>query len=70
MLKWLLLMLAAGVLLMLWRLRTFSNRNLPRAGETMPEFRLPDQNGAIHDSADFRGKWLALYFYPKDDTPG
>lgn len=42
----------------------------PKAGQTAPDFRLPDQNGKTHALADFRGKWLVLYFYPKDDTPG
>ena len=35
-----------------------------------PDFRLPDQNGTEHSLADYAGKWLVLYFYPKDDTPG
>ncbi len=35
-----------------------------------PEFNLPDQNGQIHSLADYKGHWLVLYFYPKDDTPG
>ncbi len=35
-----------------------------------PDFSLPDQDGAIHALADYAGKWLVLYFYPKDDTPG
>ena len=30
----------------------------------------PDQNGKWHTPADHRGKWVVLYFYPKDDTPG
>jgi len=34
------------------------------------EFILPDQNGVKHRLTDFRGKWVVLYFYPKDDTPG
>jgi peroxiredoxin Q/BCP len=34
-----------------------------------PDFSLPDQNGTIHTLADYAGKWLVLYFYPKDDTP-
>jgi peroxiredoxin Q/BCP len=42
----------------------------PKVGQPAPDFKLPDQNGQIHTLADFRGKWLALYFYPKDDTPG
>jgi len=35
-----------------------------------PEFSLKDDNGAAHTLADYRGKWVVLYFYPKDDTPG
>jgi peroxiredoxin Q/BCP len=42
----------------------------PEEGMTAPAFRLQDQAGAWHNSADYRGKWLVLYFYPKDDTPG
>ncbi len=35
-----------------------------------PDFNLQDQNGEYHSLKDYRGKWLVLYFYPKDDTPG
>lgn len=35
-----------------------------------PNFSLPDQDGNIHTLTDYKGKWLVLYFYPKDDTPG
>lgn len=35
-----------------------------------PNFNLPDQNGMTHSLSDYKGKWLVLYFYPKDDTPG
>ncbi len=42
----------------------------PTVGETAPEFRLQDQNGEWHALEDYRGKWLAVYFYPKADTPG
>ena len=42
----------------------------PQVGEPAPTFRLQDQNGEWHDLDDYRGEWLALYFYPKDDTPG
>lgn len=33
-------------------------------------FNLPDQNGKMHSLSDYAGKWLVLYFYPKDGTPG
>ena len=39
-------------------------------GKPAPDFALPDQYGEIHKLEDFRGTWLALYFYPRDDTPG
>lgn len=35
-----------------------------------PDFKLIDQDGKFHSLADYRGKWLIVYFYPKDDTPG
>jgi thioredoxin-dependent peroxiredoxin len=41
-----------------------------KVGEAAPEFRLPDQDGKLHSLQDYRGKWIALYFYPKDQTPG
>jgi peroxiredoxin Q/BCP len=42
----------------------------PAVGEPAPEFRLQDQHGKWHTLADHRGQWIALYFYPKDQTPG
>lgn len=35
-----------------------------------PAFTLPDQDGRTHSLADYTGRWLLIYFYPKDDTPG
>jgi len=34
------------------------------------DFKLPDEHGDYHSLSDYKGKWLVLYFYPKDDTPG
>jgi thioredoxin-dependent peroxiredoxin len=42
----------------------------PRVGEAAPAFRLQDQNGHWSAPADFHGRWLVMYFYPKDFTPG
>ena len=42
----------------------------PPAGEPAPGFELPDQKGELRRLGDYSGKWLVLYFYPKDDTPG
>lgn len=39
-------------------------------GSPAPAFSLSDQNGTIHSLSDYTGRWLVLYFYPKDDTPG
>jgi len=35
-----------------------------------PDFSAPDQEGKTHTLAEYAGKWVLLYFYPKDDTPG
>jgi peroxiredoxin Q/BCP len=43
---------------------------IPQAGQPAPDFALPDQQGKTRRLADWRGKWLVLYFYPKNDTPG
>ena len=45
-------------------------REGPAVGAPAPEFKLQDQNGKWHELKDYRGKWVALYFYPKDQTPG
>ena len=42
----------------------------PAVGSDAPSFNLQDQNGEWHALADYRGQWLAIYFYPRDDTPG
>jgi len=39
-------------------------------GQKAPDFELADQEGKTHKLSDYKGKWILLYFYPKDDTPG
>ena len=39
-------------------------------GKAAPSFTLPDQEGKMHALKDYKGQWVVLYFYPKDDTPG
>ena len=70
MLKWLFTALLVGVAMVLWRTAAAAKRNLPAAGDDAPFFELPDQAGQTRSIAEFRGKWLVLYFYPRDDTPG
>lgn len=41
-----------------------------KEGTKFPDFALPNQDGKVVKLADFAGKWLVVYFYPKDDTPG
>ena len=41
-----------------------------QVGDPAPEFTLPDQNGEQHSLSEYRGHWVLIYFYPKDDTPG
>ena len=42
----------------------------PTVGSDAPSFNLQDQNGDWHTLESFHGQWLAMYFYPRDDTPG
>ncbi|MDP2629109.1 MAG: thioredoxin-dependent thiol peroxidase [Candidatus Harrisonbacteria bacterium] len=41
-----------------------------RIGEKAPDFILPDQHGEEHSISQYKGEWVLLYFYPKDNTPG
>ncbi len=43
---------------------------MPRAGEVAPDFTLPDQSGTEYTLSKYRGRWVLLYFYPKDMTSG
>ncbi|MGK2952659.1 MAG: peroxiredoxin [Thiobacillus sp.] len=59
-----LLLVASSVL---WMLRPGGQRP---EGSLAPDFELPDQKGQTHRLGDYAGRWLVLYFYPRDDTPG
>lgn len=50
--------------------RLLSHSVTPSVGSDAPQFTLPSQEGAPVSLSDFRGKWVVLYFYPKDQTPG
>jgi peroxiredoxin Q/BCP len=43
---------------------------VPAVGDRAPDFSLPDDEGTVRRLSDERGRWIVLYFYPKDDTPG
>jgi peroxiredoxin Q/BCP len=43
---------------------------LPKVGQKAPTFTLSDQNNVEHSLKQYKGQWVILYFYPKDDTPG
>ena len=43
---------------------------IPRIGATAPGFALTSQEGTNVRLSDFKGKWIVLYFYPKDFTSG
>ena len=43
---------------------------VPHVGQQAPDFTLPSQDGSPVSLKTFRGKWVILYFYPKDGTPG
>jgi peroxiredoxin Q/BCP len=50
--------------------RLLSRSATPSEGSVAPDFSLTSQDGSSVSLKDFRGKWVILYFYPKDQTPG
>ena len=57
----------AGLMLLYFKLSASAQL---KAGGLAPAFSLPDQHGQERRLNEFKGHWLVLYFYPKDDTPG
>jgi len=41
-----------------------------KVGQKAPSISLPDQNGNEHKLSNYKGEWVLIYFYPRDDTPG
>jgi len=41
-----------------------------KVGDKAPSFSMQSQEGRTYTLGDYKGKWVVLYFYPKDDTPG
>src|ERR1700734_1407579 len=66
----LLVLMVVVVIFVAPRLFSGARATPPRPGDVAPEFTLPSQEGAAVSLKEFRGKWVVLYFYPKDQTPG
>lgn len=49
---------------------SFGNNMKLEIGSKAPDFHLTDQYGKTHSLSDYKGSFVALYFYPKDNTPG
>jgi peroxiredoxin Q/BCP len=64
------LLLAVVVVLVVLVPRLLSHSAAPSEGSNAPDFTLPSQEGSSVSLKDYRGKWVVLYFYPKDQTPG
>jgi thioredoxin-dependent peroxiredoxin len=47
-----------------------ADETMPAVGQSAPGFTLPSQDGSQISLNSFKGKWVVLYFYPKDMTPG
>lgn len=43
---------------------------MPKVGQPAPDFSLRDQNENMHSLSHHKGRWVLIYFYPKDSTPG
>jgi len=67
---WIIVMAAVALagLLVAWRVT--SAKALPASGSAAPDFSLTSQEGSQVSLKDYRGKWVVLYFYPKDFTTG
>jgi len=64
------LLLAVVLVLIVLVPRLLSHSAAPSEGSNAPDFTLPSQEGSSVSLRDYRGKWVVLYFYPKDQTPG
>jgi peroxiredoxin Q/BCP len=66
-----LIMIVLGIIsILLPRLISESRAVVPSPGGLAPDFALPSQQGVSVSLKDYRGHWIVLYFYPKDQTPG
>jgi peroxiredoxin Q/BCP len=63
------IVICVGIFIYLFRINIMAAPTL-KPGDDAPNFSLPDNQGRQVNLNDFKGKWVVLYFYPKDDTPG
>lgn len=61
---------SVGLMLLLAPFAAAAGEKTIVPGQAAPEFALMDQSGTTRTLAAYRGQWVVLYFYPKDDTPG
>jgi peroxiredoxin Q/BCP len=66
----LLVLVVVIIIFLVPRLFSRSRAATPIPGSAAPGFTLPSQEGASISLQDYRGSWIVLYFYPKDQTPG
>jgi thioredoxin-dependent peroxiredoxin len=67
--RWILIAVAVLVVFILGS-KLISTKAAPAVGSLAPDFALTSQEGTPVKLSDYRGKWVVLYFYPKDKTPG
>jgi peroxiredoxin Q/BCP len=67
--RWILIAAAVLVVFMIGS-KLLSAKAAPAVGSLAPDFTLASQEGTPVKLSDYRGKWVVLYFYPKDKTPG
>jgi thioredoxin-dependent peroxiredoxin len=65
-----LLLIVVVLVIVIFVPRLMSRSATPSEGSSAPDFSLPSQEGTLVSLKDYRGKWVVLYFYPKDMTPG
>jgi peroxiredoxin Q/BCP len=58
------------IVLLVPRLFSGASAATPSVGSAAPDFTLPSQESSSVSLKDYRGSWVVLYFYPKDETPG
>jgi peroxiredoxin Q/BCP len=66
----LLLIVVVVLIFLVPRLFSGGRGAVPGLGSLAPDFTLPSQDGSSVSLKDYRGSWVVLYFYPKDQTPG